>query len=142
MPTSSQRFAAFISGTDGDSADSGSSQLQAGIAAATARVFAGEVGYEVYKIKASNTVEEAFQHIQLITGLIYVCGSVAATGIMAVASGTTYLSRIRKFMTEVRAVGDENFPVIIGETARSERQSALTYVYGTANDLLVLVYRR
>jgi hypothetical protein len=96
--------------------------------------------HEVYTIKATDTVEECFAYLTINSGLIYCCGGETG-GVLAAASGTTYIGRTRKFLTELRAVGEENTPVLINETALSDRQSARTYVRGTQGDTILLIYR-
>lgn len=104
------------------------------------RILASDTLKEEYILQSTGVTECAFAHLRIVSGLIYCCGGVA-NGIMSASAGTTYLGRSHRYLTEVRASGDENVPVLISETASSELQSARTYVQGTAGDRLVLIYQ-
>jgi hypothetical protein len=104
------------------------------------RVLVGDVVKEIYTIIADDTIEEAFGHVKLVSGLIYVCGGVT-NGVPDPAQAACYLGRTAQHLTEVRNVGDENVPVLINETVKSELQSGRTYLRGKAGDKLVLLYR-
>jgi len=104
------------------------------------RVLVGDTVKEIYTIVADDTIEVAFGHVQLTAGLIYVCGGVT-NGVLDPASAAAYLGRTAQHLTEVRNMGDENVPVLINETAKSEPQSGRIYVRGKAGDKLILIYR-
>ena len=110
-------------------------------AAEIARIQAGSPAREVYVIVADDAIEVAFSHLEIVSGLIYCFGSVS-NGVMADTAGATYLGRMPQHLGEIRSVGDQNVPVLIPETAKSELQDARYYVRGKAGDKLLLVYRR
>jgi len=111
------------------------------LVAAQRTIYASEPRFQEYIIQATGVVEVAFAHLNIIVGLIYCCRGVGATGILAAASGDMYVGRVQKYLTEVRVVGDENVPIIIAETGKSETQPARTYVNGTAGDTMILIFR-
>lgn len=104
------------------------------------RTITPESRHETYTIQATGVIEEAFAHLQIIAGLVYVHGG-DTTGVLAAAAGDCYLGRVRKFLTEVRVVGDQNTPMLIDETPKSELQPARLYVNGTAGDKVLLIFR-
>ena len=104
------------------------------------RAITPESRHETHIIQQTATVEECFAHLQIVSGLVYVHGGDAA-GVLAAAAGDCYIGRTRKFLTEVRAVGDQNVPFLINETSVSELQSARLYVSGTAGDRVTLIHR-
>ena len=106
-----------------------------------ARVLSGSPAREVYVINATDTIEVAFSHLEIVSGLIYCFGSVN-NGVLQDAAGVVYLGRTPQHLGEIRGVGDQNVPVLIPETSKSELQEARYYVRGTAGDQLLLVYRR
>jgi len=93
-----------------------------------------------YTIKSTGAIEEAFSDSNIVSGEIYCSGGVVA-GVLQPAAGTTYVGKNSMFLTQVRSVGDENYPVLIEETGRSELQTAKVFVKGTAGDVLLLIYR-
>jgi len=103
-------------------------------------VLVGETRKEVYTIQQTDVIECAFSHINVISGLLYVFKGVT-NGVLGPAVGTAYIGTTMQHLTEVRNTGDENVPVLINETVKSDLQSARTYVRGTAGDQILLRYR-
>jgi hypothetical protein len=113
----------------------------AALARAQSVIYAAEPRFEVYTIQATGVIEEAFAHLKIITGLIYCCRGATDVGVLVAANGDMNVGRVRKYLTELRAVGDQNTPIIISETGTSALQSARTYVNGTVGDTMILIYR-
>lgn len=105
------------------------------------RVQSSDSESEEFTIPQTDVIAEAFGHVKCLDALIYVHGG-DSNGVLAAASSDTYLGRTRKFLTEVRVVGEQNLPFLIPETGKSELQPARTYVRGAAGTKLLLVYRR
>lgn len=104
------------------------------------RIITPESRHYHYTIDKTGEIEEAFGGLEIIAGLVYVHGG-DSNGVLAPAAGDAYLGRTRKFLTEKRSVGEQEIPFLIGETPKSEPQSARIYVRGTAGDKLLLIYR-
>jgi hypothetical protein len=104
------------------------------------RALSGATRTAQYKILTTGAIEQAFGNILGVTGLIYCCTGTIA-GVLQPTVGTVYLGRSLPHLTEVRAPGEENSPVLISETGRSELQNFSHWVKGTAGDVLILKYR-
>jgi len=126
-------------GTSGGTAPSGGGSVQPS-ASEISRIAAKASLTEEYIIQATAAIETVFAHLNIVSGLIYIhAGDVA--GVLQATSGTTYVGQSAKFLTEYRAAGEQNIPIIISELNNSAPQQARRCVKGTAGDRVLLVYQ-
>jgi tetrahydromethanopterin S-methyltransferase subunit D len=103
------------------------------------RVYSNEMQQEEYTIQVTDTVEECFKHLRVISALVYVHGGVVG-GVPAAAAADCYIGRTAAYLTELRAVGEQATPYLISETSTSEDQPARIFVKGAAGTKILIQY--